>query len=277
MCWKRCIPGICILGIDIMKSCMISFLVPTLGERKEEIERLLNSLEEQSIKDFEIIFVDQSNDHSIEKITEPYRGSMKIKNIYLDVKGLSNARNVGLKYCSGEVIVLSDDDCWYPPDSAENIGKSFLTTNTDVLLTQIYDPNIREKYKCYDEKTRRIKSKWSLFSRSSIEIAFKNEEVELFDVNFGVGGKFPCCEEVDYLIRLKDKKKTITYIPIITVFHNKKKRNVPSEWIEAKGALYAKHFGIITGLLVLVRDLVLKKQNNFNRFFAGRRKYLYKK
>lgn len=256
-----------------MMGCMVSFLVPTLGERKEEIRRLLNSLKEQSVNDFEIVFVDQSDNRSMEKIIEPYKCSMNIKNIYLEIKGLSNARNVGLQYCSGEIIVLSDDDCWYPHDSVKNIINTFLTTQTDVLLTQIYDPNAREKYKCYDEKTQKIRSKWKLFSRSSIEIAFKNEELELFDVNFGVGGKFPCCEEVDYLIRLKDKKKTITYVPMITVFHNKKKRNAPPEWIEAKGALYAKHFGMITALIVLIRDFAFKKQNNFKSFFLGQRKY----
>lgn len=39
----------------------ISVLVPTLGTREKEIRRLLETLEKQSYKDFEIIFVTQDN------------------------------------------------------------------------------------------------------------------------------------------------------------------------------------------------------------------------
>ena len=44
----------------------ISVLVPTLGTREMEIRRLLETLEKQSYKDFEIIFVTQDN-HEIVK------------------------------------------------------------------------------------------------------------------------------------------------------------------------------------------------------------------
>ena len=45
----------------------ISVLVPTLGTREKEIRRLLETLEKQSYKDFEIIFVilQLKNDHIV--------------------------------------------------------------------------------------------------------------------------------------------------------------------------------------------------------------------
>ena len=39
----------------------ISFLVPTLGNRDNELRRLLTSLKNQSVKNFEVILVVQDN------------------------------------------------------------------------------------------------------------------------------------------------------------------------------------------------------------------------
>ena len=40
---------------------MITLILPTLGEREFEINRLFNSLENQIYKDFEVIVVSQAN------------------------------------------------------------------------------------------------------------------------------------------------------------------------------------------------------------------------
>ena len=48
----------------------ISVLVPTLGTREKEIRRLLETLEKQSYKDFEIIFVTQDNHEILKDIID---------------------------------------------------------------------------------------------------------------------------------------------------------------------------------------------------------------
>ena len=74
----------------------ISVLVPTLGKREKEIRRLLETLEKQSYKDFEIIFVTQDNHEIVKDIICKY-GNLDIKQIEMSVKGLSRARNRGLE------------------------------------------------------------------------------------------------------------------------------------------------------------------------------------
>lgn len=106
----------------------ISVLVPTLGTREKEIRRLLETLEKQSYKDFEIIFVTQDNHEIVKDIICKY-SNLDIKQIEMSVKGLSRARNRGLEQASGEIVVLSDDDCWYPVNAFEIIVNAFEKDN----------------------------------------------------------------------------------------------------------------------------------------------------
>ena len=102
----------------------ISFLVPTLGNRIKELKRLLNSLEQQTIVSFEIVIVVQDNYEEVKYICNTFN-NLKILCIKSEKRGLSINRNIGLSYCSGEIIVLSDDDCWDPENAVQNISKEF--------------------------------------------------------------------------------------------------------------------------------------------------------
>lgn len=118
----------------------ISVLVPTLGTREKEIRRLLETLEKQSYKDFEIIFVTQDNHEIVKDIICKY-SNLDIKQIEMSVKGLSRARNRGLEQALGEIVVLSDDDCWYPANAFEIIVNAFKKRQcAKIVLSQIFDP-----------------------------------------------------------------------------------------------------------------------------------------
>lgn len=251
----------------------ISVLVPTLGERLEEIERLLKSLLNQTYKDFEIIFITQDNHEKIKKIIAKY-SQLDIIHIITNKKGLSRARNEGLKKATGDIIVLSDDDCWYKSDAFKIIINTFMIKNSKFVLTQIYDPYLNEMYKDYNNKEGFINQKIQLMSKSSIEIAYRKDCIKYknFDNRLGLGSEFICGEEVDFLVN-NFERKSIYYKPIVTVYHQKKKSRSTDKQIIAKGALYGKNFNIMICLAVLVRDLIKKKQNNFKLFMEGYREY----
>ena len=111
-------------------------------------------------------------------------------------------------------------------------------------------------------------------SKSSIEVAFKKDLVinKKFDERLGLGGEFVCGEEVDFLLS-NYEKNAIFYIPEVTVYHKKKENGSSSKQIIAKGAIYGKNFNIFICLLVLLRDLMLKKEKNFKYFFEGYNEY----
>jgi len=250
----------------------ISILIPTLGERPKEIDRLLKSITLQSYKSIEVIIISQSNFDDTESIVEKYRGKLEIVHLYSVFKGISRARNEGLKKVSGDLVVLSDDDCWYPENSMYNICNTFRSSSIDIdiLLTKIFDPIEGEDYKKYPDENTIITKRRELLSKSSIEIAFRNNQRNVvFDEKLGLGAAYVCGEETDYLIRRIKQRDVIYYNPIITVYHRKKNCKSTEGQIIAKGYLYGKYFGFVFSFLVCCRDLLLKKENNFKNFFKG--------
>lgn len=256
-------------------SYTISFLVPTLGERRNEIERLLQSLIKQTCKAFEVVFVAQDNFEQMDEICASYDGEIKINLIKSSEKGLSKSRNKGIPFCTGDLIVLSDDDCWYPEDATEKIVNLFTDNDIDVLLTQIYDFDNSRKYKDYKDEQSTINSTFELMSKSSIEIAYKrtNKTNCYFDELFGLGAHFVCGEEVDFLLKLYRNNSKIMYVPIITVYHEKKYSGSTRNQVVAKGAIYSKNYNWFIGLLICVKDLIFRRENNFKGFFEGYNEY----
>ncbi len=242
-----------------------SILVPTMGLREEEIERFFSSLVKQTYKDFEVIIVSQINHLMVREKVAFWSNTLKITQIELDRAGLSYARNQGLLYCSGDWVILSDDDAWYPDDGLKRLSE-ICTGKYQIVLTQIYDPIKKEYYKKYNTNIVEIINRFQLMSKSSIEIAFKKDGIlRKFDEQFGLGAKYSCGEEVDFLLQ-SFEKKSACYFPTISVFHQKKSGKTTDKQQFAKGALYSKHFGRFIAWLITVRDFI-KRRNVDNKMF----------
>lgn len=251
----------------------ISVLIPTLGERPKELNRLLDSLANQQYKNFELVVVSQANHESVGEQLSTY-STLSVKHIKINKKGLSHARNVGSQYANGEIIVLSDDDCWYPETAFSSIEGIFeANPKAKICLTQIFDKENGQLYKNYSSSEDWVNNKLQLMSRSSIELAYRKNAIKdnSFDERFGLGGEFVCGEEIDFLLR-NFEKGAVIYTPLVTVFHPKKNTGSTKQ-VMAKGALYKKHFGFFISLIVILRDLVIKKQNNIQAFTKGYRSF----
>ena len=80
----------------------VSILLPTLGERIDELKRLFNSLEEQTNKSFELIIVSQGNHDIIEELLKKF--TFKYTQIKIEQRGVYLARNIGMKYGNGNYV-----------------------------------------------------------------------------------------------------------------------------------------------------------------------------
>ena len=89
-----------------------SLIMATLG-RFDEIRIFLDSIDLQNYTDFELIIVDQNEENILGDIILPYKKKFYINHIRIKEKGLSLARNVGIKYAKGDIIAFPDDDCIY--------------------------------------------------------------------------------------------------------------------------------------------------------------------
>ena len=88
-----------------------SVIIPTYN-RRDFLKTSLDSVLNQTFKDFEVIVVDDgSTDHTITLLSE-YRGS-GVNYLFTSHNGVSHARNSGIKVSRGEYVAFLDsDDRW---------------------------------------------------------------------------------------------------------------------------------------------------------------------
>ncbi len=98
---------------------MISIIIVTNDNRQTKLISCLEALKKQTYKNFETIIV-----HSTEKYSEIDK-NFNVKNIVQNGKGISNARNEGIKSATGEIIAFTDDDAIPCPDWIQSIYEAF--------------------------------------------------------------------------------------------------------------------------------------------------------
>ena len=129
---------------------MISVIVPTYNEEKN-IVKCLAHLQEQTLwKDqYEIIVVDG---HSTDLTVNKAKAFISNKVISQKSKGVGGARNDGIAIAKGDIVAMTDADCYVPDDWLENIQNFF---NKDPSTVCVYGPvkttqhDNKLKYKFY--------------------------------------------------------------------------------------------------------------------------------
>ena len=101
-----------------------SLIVATIG-RRDELRELLESLKQQSHRNFEVIIVDQNPDGFLLDIVANYSSAIEIIHLVSDRPGASRARNIGIAHAKGEIITFPDDDCAFPPNLLRSISDIF--------------------------------------------------------------------------------------------------------------------------------------------------------
>lgn len=101
---------------DDKKTPLLSVIVPIYNVQNY-LQRCVDSLVAQTIKDFEIILVDDgSTDESASICDENAKKNKNIRVIHKKNGGLSSARNAGLEIATGKYISFIDSDDYVEPD-----------------------------------------------------------------------------------------------------------------------------------------------------------------
>jgi glycosyltransferase involved in cell wall biosynthesis len=99
---------------------LVSVIVPTYNSAKY-IEEALNSIFNQTFRDFEIIVVDDGSTDNTRQILEKY--AQQIKYVCQANGGPSSARNTGIRLANGKYIAFLDaDDLWFPEKLEKQIA-----------------------------------------------------------------------------------------------------------------------------------------------------------
>ncbi|MGL5583222.1 MAG: glycosyltransferase family 2 protein [Cetobacterium sp.] len=115
----------------------ISIIVP-IYNAENYLEKCIDSILNQTFKDFELILVNDGSLDNSGKICDEYaQKDKRIVVIHKTNGGLSSARNIGLDIAKGEYIGFVDSDDWIEPEMYEVLYNSCIQNKSDVSVIGI--------------------------------------------------------------------------------------------------------------------------------------------
>ena len=117
------------------ESVKVSIIVPVYNV-EEYLDKCLNSLVNQTLKDIEIIVVNDGTKDNSQDIIDRYVSKYPklVKSYIKENGGLSSARNYGLKFASGEYIAFVDSDDYVELDMYEKMYNKAKKENLDIVV-----------------------------------------------------------------------------------------------------------------------------------------------
>ena len=202
---------------------LFSIILATLN-RSKEIEACLQSLENQIEKDFEVIIVDQSEDDKTKHISEKF-DNINIKYYNVPFRGLSKARNYGIKRTKGNYICLIDDDAVYSENYLLEAKNAILKHGEVVVSGKILSledrttPFVKYDSKVHD-KPLNVNSIMKFCPSAALVIPTNAvSKIGNFDERLGVGNEYASGEETDYLLRIYDCGYKIYFCENMIAYH----------------------------------------------------------
>lgn len=122
----------------------VSIIVPVYNVEKY-IERCLKSLVNQTLKDIEILIINDGTPDNSMKICEKYaKNDNRIKIFNKENEGLGLTRNYGIERAIGEYIAFVDSDDYVTLDMCENLYNAAIENNADIVYGEVlYDDGKR--------------------------------------------------------------------------------------------------------------------------------------
>jgi len=242
---------------------MFSIVIPYYNKAKY-IQRCIDSVLNQSFVDYEIIVIDDgSTDEGLHFLSTI--NSNKIRLITQENKGVSEARNAGIKNAKKQFVAFLDaDDCWhtnylesmkYIIDNEKNvkiIGSNY-SRKSDFLTTKFNKIN----YIKFDDYFK-IAIKNTYFTSSSTII-----ESSFFEQNNGFNSMLKSGEDSDVWFRAVASGGNAFYIQNTLVYYSDEDHN---QTTKTKQDLKSTLVGNANNLYEDI--LKLKNNKSFTRFVA---------
>lgn len=260
----------------------LSIIICTLN-RKDHLIRALESLEALHVSaapGYEILVIDNgSSDGTSDLIRDFVKKDDRIwKYYYEPEKGLSNARNCGVKNAQGEIIAFTDDDVivaknWLQalwetfknkPDVIGVQGKILLQRDIeqmpiwadpdDLLFCTLYDPSPEAQY---------------TDTLVGANMAFRREAFEkygLFDPRLGAGAS-GFCEDTEFAMRLRAAGERLFYEPSVVIFHEHDEKRLTWEYWCERTRRYARSKAIVDVMINGQQPSALKNRRKLVRYW----------
>ena len=197
---------------------LVSIIIPAYNVEKY-VQEAIDSALSQIYKDIEIIVVDDGSTDNTKKVLNPYIKKGQIHYIYQENKGLSSARNTGIRAAKGGYIAFLDSDDLFLPEKMQR-QVDFLEKH------QEYDVCYCDIYHFYeDEPEQMFKLNYSYYSGDAVlKNLFKRNFINPLSVVIRKNVVDKCgyfnekmkkTEDWDYWVNLAWKGVKFHFLPVI--------------------------------------------------------------
>lgn len=242
---------------------LFSLIIGTLN-RADCIGYCLESLRDQTYKNFEVIIIDQSDDDRTERAVRAFH-DLTIVYERVPFKGLSRARNEAIRRAKGDYLCLIDDDAYYNKDYLSQVEKHIRHDNRIIVSGYLWNTATKREFVNYKALSDGKKLSYRQVIRycPSPAISFPKEVIRVsgyFDEEFGVGAKYGAGEETDFILRAMRWGYIVKYFSDVKVQHPHERLAVNASQMNIEkscsysygiGAMYEKQFCLGNGLAVL--------------------------
>ena len=109
-----------------------SFIIPVFN-RPDEVAELLESLTQQSVKDFEVLIVEDGSSVTCEKVCKKYEGKLDLHYFKKPNSGPGQTRNYGAERARGEYLIILDSDVVVPEGYLDAVCKELENNPTEAF------------------------------------------------------------------------------------------------------------------------------------------------
>ncbi len=118
--------------------CKVSVIVPVYKTEEELLRKCIGSILNQTLKDIELILVDDGSPDNGGDICEEYVGEERVRVIHKKNEGVSVARNTGIKASKGRYLSFVDADDWLESNMLERLYREAEKYKPDIIQCTYY-------------------------------------------------------------------------------------------------------------------------------------------
>ena len=125
-------PFLCSFVFVNLKDMKYSFIIPVYN-RPDEVDELLDSLTRQTLRDFEVVVVEDGSVLPCKDVTDKYADRLVVSYYNKVNSGPGQTRNYGVERARGEYMLILDSDCIIPENYLKEVETELQREKADAF------------------------------------------------------------------------------------------------------------------------------------------------
>lgn len=204
----------------------VSIIVPMYNVEKY-VRKCLTRLVEQTLKDIEIIVVDDgSTDNSAQIVKEFAKKDSRIRYYKKENGGLSDARNYGMKYATAPYIAFLDSDDYVDVTIYEKLYRKAKKDECDMVECNFYWTYPKSRAKGKKDIGRKYSNQRKMLERARVMAwnkLYKREIIEKNKIEFPKGLIY---EDIEFFYKMIPYIHTVSFVKEPLVYYVQRKKSI---------------------------------------------------